>query len=281
MIWAILLTLACHQVDGDRILGKDLAAANPAFAAIAPDREIGATPVPGVERILRSDEVARIARANNITIAAPAPEICFQRAAQRLTADRMLPVLQKALGLDTAKIEILDFIHSPVPAGDLEFTRAGLSPTGVWRGSVIYAPGRSMQVWAKVRITVEQTWVEAVTAVESGKLITPEQVTLRTGPRFPYGAAPVDSIDFAVARKALRSIRPGEIVFASMLAAPHDVERGDTVAVHVVAGQAELSFDSIAESSGRAGESVLIRNPQNGRFFQARIESKGKVVITK
>jgi flagella basal body P-ring formation protein FlgA len=285
MILAILLTSvlmwSCQPVDGDHILGKDLAAAHPAFAAIAPDRVIGATPAPGVERVLHSDEVARIARDNNIDISAPAPELCFVRATEPLTADRLLPVLQKALELDAAKIEILDFIRFPVPPGALEFTRAGLSPNGLWRGSVMYAPGRSMQLWAKVSVSTVQTWIEAAVPITPGKTIAADQLILRTGPRFPFGAAPVDSIDFVAARQAVRSIRPGEPIFASMLAVPRDVERGDSITVHVVVGQTELSFSAVAESSGRAGESVLIRNPENGKFFQARIESKGKVLVTK
>jgi hypothetical protein len=161
MFFALTLTLAftlpCRPVDRDQILGKDLAAANPAFETIAADRVIGATPVPGVDRILHSDEVARIARANNIAIPAPAPEICFARATEPLTADRLLPVLKKALNLDNATLEILDFSHFPVPPGTLEFTRASLLPSGVWRGSAVYSQGRSMAIWAKVSITAEQT----------------------------------------------------------------------------------------------------------------------------
>jgi len=285
MFFALALTLAftlpCRPVDDDHILGKDLAAANPAFESIAPDRVIGATPFPGVDRILHSDEVARIARANNIAIPTPAPEMCFARATEPLTADRLLPVLKKALNLDAATIEVLDFIHFPIPPGTLEFTVAGLNPNGVWRGNVIYSQGCSMAIWAKVRVTVEQTWVESTALIEPGKIIQPDQLTLRTGSRFPFGPAPADSIDFVAARKATRSIRPGEPVFASMLTAPHDVERGETVAVHVVAGQTELSFSAVAESSGRTGESVLIRNPDNGKLFQARIDSKGKVSINR
>lgn len=285
MILSLTLTLAftlpCRPVDSDQILGKDLAAANPAFETIAPDRVIAPTPVPGVDRIIHSDEVARIARANNIAIPAPAPELCFARATEPLTADRLLPVLKRALNLDAAKVEILDFSHYPVPPGTLEFTRAGLNPNGVWRGSVTYSQGRSMAISAKVSITVDQTWVEATTLIDPGRIIQPDQLILRTAPRFPFGPAPADSIDFVTARKATRTIRPGEPVFATMLTAPHDVERGETVNVRVVAGQTELSFTAVAESSGRAGESVLIRNPDNGRFFQARIDSKGKVSVNR
>lgn len=123
--------------------------------------------------------------------------------------------------------------------------------------------------------------MEATTSIEPGKVIQPDQLILRTGQRFPFGPAPADSIEFVAARKTTRTIRAGELIFASMLTAPHEVERGETVSVHVVAGQTELSFTAVAQSSGRAGESVLIRNPDNGRLFQARIDSKGKVSINR
>jgi len=63
-------------------------------------------------------------------------------------------------------------------------------------------------------------------------------------------------------------------------AAP-DVRRGDTVAVEVRSGGARLKFASRAESGGRAGESVMVRNPVNGRIFRAVVEEKGKVVVRK
>jgi flagella basal body P-ring formation protein FlgA len=281
LAFAIVSAHACQPVDADRITGRDLAAANPLFASIAADYNVGATPVPGVQRILRSDEVARIARANNIAIPTPAPELCFERATAPLAADRLLPELEKALALEGAKIEILDFTHAPIPPGTLEFTRAGLQSNGIWRGRLIYSEGRAVQVWAKVRVTTTQTWIEAASPIEAGKAISPDQLIVRTGERFPFGAAPVDSIEFITSRKAARFIRAGEPVFANMLSAVHDVERGDTVTVRVKVGETELTFEAVAESSGRAGESVLIRNPDNGRLFQARIESKGKVVVTK
>lgn len=59
------------------------------------------------------------------------------------------------------------------------------------------------------------------------------------------------------------------------------VERGDTVRVEVRSGGVVLAFDAAAESSGRAGDAVIVKNPQNGRRFQARVEGKGKVSITK
>jgi len=46
-------------------------------------------------------------------------------------------------------------------------------------------------------------------------------------------------------------------------------------------GGAILDFDATAESSGRAGDSILMKNPDNGRIFQAVIQDKRHVLIEK
>ncbi len=298
--------MACQMVDGERILAGDFAAVNPAFATIDPKFPLASTPWPGVTRIFRADEIARLARANGLTLDAPVSEMCFERATQPLTAEMLMPALRAGLagsfgtasalgtagslgttgspgttGTEDARIEILDFSRAGVPRGTLEFSRAGLSANGLWRGHLSYGEARSVPVWAQVRVSVERTWVEALGAIASGKLIDPSQLVLRRGPQFPFGAMPVDSIELTAGRKALRAIRAGEPIFAFMLILPHEVERGDTVRVEVASGGARLEFDAVAQSSAHIGESVMVRNPENNRYFKAQVEDKGKVSVTK
>jgi flagella basal body P-ring formation protein FlgA len=63
--------------------------------------------------------------------------------------------------------------------------------------------------------------------------------------------------------------------------APPAVLRGDKVQVTVWSGAVLLRFDAQAESTARPGETVIVRNPENGRRFVARVEEKGKVFIKK
>jgi len=214
---------ACQPVEGDRILGKDLAAANSTFAALGPDLAIGFTPLAGVQRTLLSGELARIAREHGISTSGPVAPVCFERITEHLTVERLLPVLRLAFekaaaGREEAPFEIVDFSRYGVPRGALEFNRSGLGSTGLWRGRVIYAEGRSTPIWAKIR---------------------------------------------------LASVQP----------APFEVERGDTVQVEVSSGSALVTFEAKADTTGHAGELIILRNPENGRPFRARVEAKGKVSI--
>lgn len=58
-----------------------------------------------------------------------------------------------------------------------------------------------------------------------------------------------------------------------------EVERGDAVAVEVHSGAALVKFEAAAESGGKAGDLVLLRNPANGARFRARVVAKGKVLV--
>jgi flagella basal body P-ring formation protein FlgA len=280
-IWIAAHALACQAVDGERILGRDLAAANAAFGTLDPGLDIGAAPLAGVRHVLSSEELSRLAQRQGIALPVPFGALCFERLTELLTVETLLPALRRALAIDAAQLEILDFSRYGVPRGALEFTRAGLSPTGVWRGHVVYGESRSAPVWAKVRVTTEQTWVEAAETLVSGKVVNAGGLALRRGPRFPFGIAPLDSVELVAGKKPLRTIRPGEPVYASMVTAAHDVERGDKVAVEVSSGGALLKFEATAESSGHAGDSIVVRNPENGRLFQAKVEGIGKVSVTK
>ena len=62
---------------------------------------------------------------------------------------------------------------------------------------------------------------------------------------------------------------------------PPAVRHGDKVEVTVNVGNVEISFEAEAESSGHPGETVIVRNPENGRRFVARVLEAGKVGVKK
>jgi flagella basal body P-ring formation protein FlgA len=272
---------ACHVIEGDRILGSDVASSSPLFAELDPHLEIGAAPLAGVQRVMRPEELVRLAKQNGIAFEGPASAICFARATEPMTSEILLPILQKALAIDNATIEILDFSRFGIPRGTFDFPKTGLTTNGLWRGRILYGESHSMPVWVKAHITIDRTWVEAVETLPAGKAIEASQLILKTGPRFPFDTALVESTNRVAGRRPIRTLAVGTPIAISMLTIAHDVERGESVAVEVRVGGAILDFDATAESSGRAGESILVKNPDNGRSFPAVIQGKGHVLVEK
>jgi len=56
----------CFPVTGERILMRDLAAANTAFAAADAEQIIGFAPAPGAQRRFSAGELSRLAVSNGI-----------------------------------------------------------------------------------------------------------------------------------------------------------------------------------------------------------------------
>ncbi len=141
----VLVLAMCIAVDADRIRTSDLAKAAPAFAAAA-DTEIGFAPGPGTRRILSVRELASLAARLGVAYA-PEAAVCFERLTEPLTRERVVAALRAAGAPEP--IELADFSRFAVPRGELAFTAASGS---TWRGSVRYGGGRSVPVWARVRV---------------------------------------------------------------------------------------------------------------------------------
>lgn len=285
ILLAAALVSTCIAIEGERIRAGDLARSVPALAALAPDEPLGYAPAPGAKRMLGIRELERMASQHGITLA-PVTGICVERAVEQLTEERILAALRAAVGSEQARVELLAFSRYPVPRGELEFARSGFlpSPAGakapvVWRGRLRYAGNRSLPVWARVRVSMAGQRLVAAEILPAGQAIQPSQVRVEAAELSPFAEAGMESFAQIAGRVPRRSIRAGEAVAAKALVVPPAVARGDTVSVEVSSGAAQLKLKARAESAGQPGDVILLRNPENGQRFQARVSHPGKVTI--
>jgi len=281
---AILVAAAasCLAVDGDQIRARDLAPASPAFAALAPDTELGYVPAPGVKRILHAAELARmIARHGGIP--GEVGPICIQRATEALTPEALEAGLRAAVGSPQAHIELLDWSRVAVPRGEIQFPRGGMEAfragVGIWRGYVRYGTNLRFEIWARVRVWLRRQRVVARVALPAGKAIRAEQVAVEEVDAFPFGTQPASSLDDVVGQVARRSLVAGEPLFSGELEPPLEIHSGDTVAVEVSSGEARLSFEARAGAGGRRGDWIPVRNPVTGKVLRVRVEGAGRAVL--
>ena len=165
----------CGVVEGDRLTGKDLAAAHGGFANLDPSLDIGPAPVAGAVRTLRRTELERVAKEHGIQLEADAPrEVCVQRAAQLVRAELLKQTLTEVFREEGREVdvEVLDFSRTPLPLGKLEFPKSGLNATGTWRGRLVYGENRSIPVWARVAVHDVRTG----DAVVAGRAVREAQV---------------------------------------------------------------------------------------------------------
>src|SRR5665213_2800506 len=286
LVTAILATGACAgaciPVAGDRIFGRDLALANPAFSALAANMTVAYAPAPGTKRIFAQAELARIARANNIALPAP-EEVCFEIPMRAIDNADVIASMRRALPPDT-ELRVVDPPSGPVPVGSIEFPLTGLEPpargTRMWRGYVKYGETLRMRISARVDARYR---VEAVVAVRD---LSPNVPILASHLRIDTVNAPLEMdrhvarrIDEVLGRIPRKSITAGSTIPIAILDLPPAVRRGDSVKVEVRSGPARVQIDAVAETAGRAGDMLELRNPSSGKTFRARLEGASKAVI--
>jgi flagella basal body P-ring formation protein FlgA len=287
MTFPSLLLAACLPLlsDGDRITAADLARAEPAFTALPADTPLGYAPAPGTHRTFGVAELARVAQRYGLALE-PRAGICLERAVEPLAPAQLLEAIQVALGIPDARIEILDYSRHPVPQGRIEFFRTALAApppsqsqaSALWTGAVRYGGNRRFAIWARVRILVQAQRVVAAQALPAGHPIEMRHLRLEDYEGFPPRVTALASMELAVGRAPRRSISAGTVLSSNQLAAPYEIARGAAVRVEVSSGDAHIEMEGRAESDGRAGQTIPIRNPANGKRFQARVEGPGKVV---
>ena len=276
----------CVEVDGDRILAEHFARTNAVFAELPAEKPLAHSPSAGVQRVITAAQLRRIARNHRL----PDEKIsgaCFERASEILTAERILDLMHQALDNPEAHLELVDYSRRPVPRGVLEFPLAGLSSPSnsepdrpvVWRGTVRYGNRRGVSVWARVRLSAPRRQVVAMRDLSPGEPIGAADVVETTVDAFPGKDPPVANLEMAIGTLPRRRIRAGQALRSSWLKIANEVERGTVVEVEVISGSARLRFEAKAQSSGRLGDSVWVRNPETGHRFTAEVVGKGRVSL--
>jgi flagella basal body P-ring formation protein FlgA len=284
-----LLGAACIQVSSNTILARDLAPAVALFRSAAPEAVIGFTPAPGVPRTLSARDLLAAARQLGLQPepGTSLPGVCVERAAHAIDAGELKRVLTDVLGATEAHLTILDFSRQPVPDGRMEFSLTSLNkppenaPAApvIWRGRLIYDSQRSLSIWAKVSATVERPALLATEQIAAGEIVNAAKVTVKTVEQFPLASPAPGSVSQAEGKTAVRTILAGQRIVFSALKETNDIVSGQTVRVEVVDGLAVITLDAVAESSGRKGDLVMLRNPSSGRTFRGIVENKRKVIV--
>lgn len=281
--------MSCRVVTDDIIRMRDLAAAEPAFAAVDPDLQVGYSPLPGAIHIFTPAQISRLAKTYSLG-EDQYRSVCFQRAMRELDQNELLEIMDRALGIAEARIDLLDFSRCPVPIGDLVFPRSGLalklSPGSdplVWKGYAVYGSGRHFPVWARVTIHVQLNRVIAIDNLVTGAPVRADQVRIEKLDGVPDALAPAQSLDEVVGKLLLRPVHRGATVSLDDISTALTVHRGDKVDVDFESPGMRLRFVAAAEMDGRYGDRIRLRNLQSNNIFEAEVSGKdqARVVFNK
>jgi flagella basal body P-ring formation protein FlgA len=278
---ALLASGPCLSIEGDEVRARDLAVAIPELRRIDGEARVGYAPLPGMRRTFSPAALRAFARRFGILVN-PESEVCVERQRRPLKREDVERALRSA-GIEA---EILEVCPCLVPSGRLDSLRSQImapGPSGadqptMWRGRWLYADGKSLPVWAKVRLTRREQYLVASEDLPAGRPVEASQLhgEWKTGVDQKRYARDLAEVEGKAPR---RRIRQGDLIPLALLAPAPAVKRGDTVEVSVDSGAARLRFQAQAETTGYLGGRVLLRNPQNGRRFQATVSGRRKAAI--
>jgi flagella basal body P-ring formation protein FlgA len=275
---------SCQPVDSEHILGRDLAAADSRFEIVDEGQDLGFAPEPGVKRLFWPAELSRIAQRNGINVEGPVQQLCFERRTRVLSGAEILKSVQ-AWAPEPARIELIEQSKFAAPVGALVIPRPAVlhaTPDGsvLLRGYVVYGTDRKFAMWARVRFTVERKVAVPTEAIAAGSEVRADQVKMDQisgGIEVLEAATDPDQV---VGRVTARRLNAGNPIALAALLKPKQVNSGAVVRVEVQDGATHLSLDGRAETGGRTGDMVTVRNPSSGKAFQARVIGEDAVLVS-
>lgn len=279
MLFGVLAAL-CVAVAGPDITAGDLAKAEPGFLPADASARVGYAPTPGVQRVMLAGEARQLVERLGGTSSGPLSEACFVRPMAPLASSVATAAMRKALGPE-ARLEISDLSSYPAPPGEVVFPLEDLGqpPVGLWRGYVLYDGNKKFGVWAHVKVRVTVRRVIALQDLKQGVPIKPFQVAMQSLEEFPQKhAAPasLEQLEGCIPRRFIAANSP---VWSDAIDPPLDVAKGDLVTVTVSSGLARISIDAEAETSGRRGDPIALKNLESGKLFRGRIDAPGKAAL--
>jgi flagella basal body P-ring formation protein FlgA len=291
MFWMLLLGMmndpvACQIIQSDRILGEDLAKTLPIFSPIPRDTIIGYSPAPGTRRTFLAPELARLAAKYNLTVP-PDTQACFEWEMRALTEEAVAAAVREALHAPQARVDVLAMSKPPAPEGKAVFPLNAISTSGpgdpttpvTWNGYILYADSRRFNVWARVKVSATMTRVVAVEPVPADQAITARQVRLEAYDDFPLQNGIARNLEQVVGLVSRRPLRAGLPVHLTDLSEPFQVHRGDLVQVRVISGATQIHLEARAETAGRQGDVISLRNLRSEKTFRAQVEGKQKAML--
>jgi flagella basal body P-ring formation protein FlgA len=272
----------CTAIDTDTVVARDVAKIIPAFAQIPEDFLFGYVPATGAQRVFRAEELERIAKNRGLDVHG-LEDICFVRLTFVPDATQIRAAMQKTIGIDGVKIEILSSSQQAFPVGELIFPRNGVQGLNgqeiTWHGYVRAGENTRFSVWARANITVPSTRVVANENLPAGKIIQKDQVSVEQCEASPFDDTMARQLDDVIGMAPRATLTKSMPIRKSQVQRPMDVARGETVRVEVYDGAAHLSLEARAETSGMKGSTITLRNLSSGREFQAQITGKDQVAI--
>ena len=133
------------------------------------------------------------------------------------------------------------------------------------------------QATAAVYVAVEH--VRAAVAIARGVLLTDADLVVSHDEVGVTPLAPLPLANDVAGSRAIRDLRPGDVLTSLLVKAQPLVRSGDTVSVRVRLGPVEATGKAVAQQSGFRNDRIKLINPDSRRTMVGRVVGAGEVEV--
>ena len=206
---------------------------------------------------------------------------------------------------DIIKEEFKAFLmeNSPWDKGEMDISDIKVMPRTIWvpQGtlSLKFSEPRSGQFLGKVSSLVTilvdgkpcrraraSAYIEcfkqvvcAKNGLTRGQLIGPRDITLVRLPISKLKSRFFDDPNAILGLQAKRTVRPGQVIYATSISKPILVKRGSKVLIVAKSPTIEITCPGVAVENGRLGDFVRVKNVQTKRVVIARVGDRHTVYV--
>lgn len=156
-----------------------------------------------------------------------------------------------------------------------------LSPVGNRLNVHVRCPGSARwALYVPVTLAIWQPVVVVKRPLARGAVISAADLELEEQDVATLNSPYFSSIQEAAGSVARRPLAAGSPLLASQIEAPLLVQRGQTVVLSARQGTLQVKMNGVAESDGRRGDRISVRNSQSQRLIEGRVTGPGQVEVT-
>jgi len=170
-----------------------------------------------------------------------------------------------------------DVLNTPIDGRSVEVNAAGVSDKLPLTVRVVEGERTIVQQTIRVGVQVRRTVLKSLSVRRKGDTIGAEDV--ESSPQWmPLTARPASGEQVLGACVQSR-LGAGEIIMENDVSAPLATQKGELVAVRVLAGSVALATKARAMGPAREGELVRLQALDTKREFLARMDGRGRAII--
>jgi flagella basal body P-ring formation protein FlgA len=134
-------------------------------------------------------------------------------------------------------------------------------------------------LYISANVAIEAPVVIAIRDLPRGQAIDAKDLKTKVSDTSHLLRGYFESIDEVVGQTLKRTLRRGQVVTPSMLVVRKTIKRGDPVTIIAGSETIQVRMQGKAMKQGNPGELITVMNTQSKRKIEARVVSKGVVMI--